>query len=61
MKKCSVIIPAHNEESYIEKTLQSLKKQDYQNIEIIVIDNDSNDSTVKIAKKYTSSWTQYYF
>lgn len=55
MKRCSIIIPAYNEESYIEKTLQSLKKQDYQNIEIIVVDNDSNDSTAKIAKKYTNS------
>jgi glycosyltransferase involved in cell wall biosynthesis len=55
MKKCSVVIPAHNEESYIEKTLQSIIIQDYPNIEIIVVDNDSNDSTAKIAKKYTNS------
>ena len=51
MKKCSVIIPAHNEELFIEKTLKSLNKQDYKNFEIIIVDNKSNDSTCEIAKE----------
>ena len=55
MKKCSVIIPAHNEELFIEKTLESLKKQEYRNFEIIVVDNKSNDSTYEIAKKSTNN------
>lgn len=48
----SVIIPALNEEKYIEKTLKSLKKQTYKKIEIIVVDNNSTDNTREIAKKY---------
>ncbi|MEE9525176.1 MAG: glycosyltransferase [Candidatus Woesearchaeota archaeon] len=52
MKHFSVIIPAYNEESLIEKTLLSVKEQDYPNLEMIVVDNDSNDSTSEIAKDY---------
>ncbi len=48
----SVIIPALNEEKYIEKTLKSVKAQSYPRIEIIVVDNGSHDSTREIAKKY---------
>ena len=59
MKKCSVIIPAHNEEAYIENTLESLKKQDYSTFEIIVVNNCSSDSTCKIAKKYTDFVLNY--
>lgn len=50
--KVSVIIPALNEEKYIEKTLKQIKSQTYSNIEIIVADNGSTDRTEMIAKKY---------
>ncbi len=51
-QKVSVIIPTYSEERYIGKTLRSVKKQNYKNLEIIVVDSDSSDKTVKIAKKY---------
>ncbi len=51
-KLASIIIPAHNEEKTIEKTLISLKKQNYRPIEIIVVYR-GNDKTPEIAKKYT--------
>lgn len=51
--KISVVIPAYNEENWIEKPLDSLKKQKYEEeYEIIVVDNDSDDGTKKIAEKY---------
>lgn len=50
----SVIIPTKNSEQTIEKCLQSIKNQTYQNIEIIVVDNDSTDDTKNIALKYTN-------
>ncbi|RLE37604.1 hypothetical protein DRJ17_06220 [Candidatus Woesearchaeota archaeon] len=49
----SIIIPAYNEEGYIEKLLKSIKHQTYKNYEIIVVDNDSTDKTAEIARKYT--------
>ncbi|MFC1697403.1 glycosyltransferase family 2 protein [Nanoarchaeota archaeon] len=48
----SIIIPAYNEESIIETTLKSIRNQSYKNYELIVVDNDSEDKTAKIAKKY---------
>ena len=45
----SVIIPAYNEEKYIATTLNSLKKQNYKNVEIIVVANNCTDKTVSIA------------
>jgi len=50
--KISVIIPAHNEESDLEKTLKSIKESDYKNYEIIVVCDNCSDSTEEIAKKY---------
>jgi len=52
-KKVSVIIPAYNESKYIEKSLKMYKSQDYFSLEIIVVDNSTDDGkTSKIAKKY---------
>jgi glycosyltransferase involved in cell wall biosynthesis len=48
----SIIIPAYNEERHIEKCLESLLAQDYQDIEILIIDNGSKDNTPKIVERY---------
>ncbi|MBC7327214.1 glycosyltransferase [bacterium] len=48
----SVVIPAYNEENYIGNVLQSLLEQDFQDFEIIVVDNCSEDRTREIAKKF---------
>jgi len=50
--KVSIIIPARNEEGFISKCLETLLEQDYQNYEIIAIDDSSEDSTGDIIKKY---------
>ena len=47
MKKVSVIIPAYNKADLTVKTVESVLKQTYQNIEIIVIDDGSCDHTKK--------------
>lgn len=52
--KVSIIIPVFNGEKYIKKCLDSLNNQDYQNIEIIVIDDGSTDNTISIVKKYSN-------
>ena len=46
----SVIIPTFNEEKDIPFCIDSLKKQTFKNLEIIVVDDGSRDSTVKIVK-----------
>ncbi|MDW8040537.1 MAG: glycosyltransferase [Nitrososphaerota archaeon] len=48
----SVIVTTFNEEGYIEKCLLSLRAQSYRDKEIIVVDSESTDRTVEIAKKY---------
>ena len=45
----SVIIPAHNAERFLRPTLISAQTQSYANIEIIVVDDGSTDSTAAIA------------
>jgi len=48
----TVIITTKNEEFVIEDLLDSLQNQSYPRVEIILIDNNSSDKTVSIAKKY---------
>jgi len=50
--KVSFIIPTMNSERTIEQNLRSIREQEYQNIEIIVVDGGSRDSTIEIARKY---------
>jgi len=48
----SIIIPTRNS-PFLENCLKSLKNQTYQNIEIIIVDGQSQDNTIEVAKKYT--------
>ena len=44
-KKISVIIPVYNAEKYIRETLDSIIKQSYENWEIILVENGSEDKS----------------
>lgn len=48
----SVIVPVYNCEKYIAKTLNSLLNQSLENIEIICVDDKSNDNSLSIIKNY---------
>lgn len=50
--KISIIIPAYNEEEYLPKLLESIKKQDFKDYEVIVADAHSKDHTREIAENY---------
>lgn len=50
--KVSVILPARNEEGFIERCLDSLLEQDYENYEIVAIDDSSDDNTGRIISEY---------
>ena len=54
--RVSVILPARNEEKFIEKCLNSLLNQDYDNYEIIAINDSSTDSTGNIIKEYSKKF-----
>ena len=48
----SVCIPMYNAENYIEDTINSLIKQTYKNIEIIIIDDGSSDKSIDIVNSF---------
>ena len=48
----SVIIPTYNADKFIHGCLESIKKQTYKNIEIIVVDQNSEDETINLASRY---------
>ncbi len=51
----SVIIPTKNSSSTLARCLDSIMNQTYKNIEIIVVDNYSSDTTLDIANRYTNN------
>lgn len=48
----TICIPARNEESNIGRCLESMTKQNYRNIEILALDDSSEDRTAEIIKQY---------
>ena len=49
----SVIVPTRNSSLYLERCLRSIFDQTYPNIQLIVVDNHSDDSTCDIARLFT--------
>ena len=59
----SVIIPAYNTEQFIEITLQSVLSQTYKNLEVIVVDDGSQDRRSeerRVGKECRSRWSPYH-
>lgn len=48
----SIVVPIYNKENYIERCLNSLKKQEYKEIEIIMVNDGSNDSSEEKCKLF---------
>lgn len=52
--KISIIIPVYNTEAHLTRTLDSVCCQDYNNLEIIVVDDGSNDASLQLCEQYQS-------
>ena len=52
MWKVSVITITYNDAKNLKKTLEALLRQDYENIESIIIDGGSTDNSVEIIKNF---------
>src|SRR5690606_22179293 len=48
----SVVCPLYNKKDYIEKTILSVQQQSYENWEMIVVDDGSNDGSFELVSKY---------
>jgi glycosyltransferase involved in cell wall biosynthesis len=51
----SVVMATYNGEKYIEEQLNSVLEQSYKNLEIIIVDDCSTDSTIAILNKYVAA------
>lgn len=52
MEKISIIVPVYNVDAYLERCLDSIIKQSFSNLEIILIDDGSTDLSGDICDKY---------
>ncbi len=53
--KISIVIPTLNEQEYIGRLLHDVYMNNYENLEVIVSDNGSTDSTLKVAESYSKN------
>lgn len=58
--KVSVIVPFHNDEIYFEKCMRSILDQSFKNLEIICVNNHSEDGSLAIANFFSSISSRVY-
>ena len=54
-EKISIIIPAYNSESTIRRCVDSIRNQTYRNLEIIVVNDGSTDSTSEVVNEINNT------
>lgn len=57
--KLSIIIPTYNRAAYLKQCLNSVLANDYQNLEILICDNASEDNTPQIINSFTDTRLKY--
>ncbi|HEY4161019.1 MAG TPA: glycosyltransferase [Candidatus Saccharimonadales bacterium] len=55
----SVVIPAYNERLGVSRTLDSIRRSSYRNIEIIVVNDGSKDNTAGVVRSYIAKQKEY--
>lgn len=61
MSKVSVIVAAYNVEQYIKKCMESICSQTLKDLQIIVVDDGSTDSSAQIIKSFTDTRIKYLY
>lgn len=52
-----IVIPAHNEDQHIAKTMESLVQQQLKPAQLVVVNDHSSDDTLKIANEYAQKYS----
>ena len=52
MEKISIIIPIYNSEKYLRECLESVRNQDHDNFEVILVNDGSTDNSIEICEEY---------
>ena len=52
LPKLSLVVPSYNAAETIERTIDSILRQNYENLEIICVDGESPDGTAKLLERY---------
>ena len=52
MDKISIIVPIYNSEKYLDECIQSILEQTYNNFELILVNDGSDDKSLSICNNY---------
>jgi glycosyltransferase involved in cell wall biosynthesis len=52
----SIIMPSYNQGKYIERSIRSVVEQNYEKVELIIVDGGSTDATLETIKKYADTY-----
>lgn len=55
----SIIVPIYNQEEYLNISLPTLKQQTYKNLEFILVDDGSTDSSKQIINEYLNADSRF--
>lgn len=56
--RISIIIPAYNVEKFLPQCLDSISSQDFEDYEVIVVNDGSTDGTLSLLEHYAAEWPQ---
>lgn len=60
MAEISILIPVYNAENYLAECLESIKKQTFNDYEVLIIDDGSSDNSAKICEEYSQKDPRFF-